>query len=340
MQAAAAVAKAATTAALPAGVEFMPAIVNVAAAAPAAAETAAATAAIPAATETMGGVAKALETGVKIESAAPDALSAATDIDAALKTGTAAPEAAMENLVASHAVKVENVGQAVNTKEIATPETSAINAEWAEQKYTEIFQTVKPQMEAWDKSHFPGPGDDIPEWTNQRAAVEKQYTVDEAVSRDLEDWKFKHPEPDKVKDETGHADWVKQLATQQEQSRQTNADSYERFLAQQEEKNRGMSKQEFMRKYARLLQLRAITDQYAMNLQRLRVSGYKTPEYKAGLTQAEAQLESQRAEIGLLEGELQFDAIKSGSLWKQYIIPAAVGIAMVAGPMAASANET
>ncbi len=94
-----------------------------------------------------------------------------------------------------------------------------------------------------------------------------------------------------------------------------------------------------MRKYARLLQLRAITDKYAMNLQKLRVSAHKTPEYKAGLTQAEDQLESQRAEIDLLEGELQFDAIKSGSLWKQYIIPAAVGVAMVAGPMGAAANE-
>lgn len=235
--------------------------------------------------------------------------------------GAAAPEKAMAELVATPDLGAKDTGQVGTAKEVVSS----------------ILHSVQPQMTEWDKSHLPG--DDIEGWIEQRAAAEKQFTVDEAVNRDLEEWKFHNPEPDKVNDKVAHENWEKQLAAQQGQSRQANESSYEQFLAQQEEKNRGMSKQEFMRKYARLLQLRAITDKYAMNLQGLRVSAYKTPEYKAGLAQAEAQLESQRAEIALLEGELQFDAIKSGSIWKQFIIPAAVGIAMVAGPMGAAANE-
>lgn len=314
----AAVTKVATTAA-PAMVEGAAATAS---AIPAAMKGAEALQAAVATSEIVQGGAEAAEVGIKAAEATPEAAQAAIRIDSALAQGAAVPEVTMRDLVASPATGAE---------------TAAEDTTLAVQRQEEIQQAVQPQMAQWDKSN--PPGKDIQGWIERRVAAEKQYTVNEGVSRDLAKWKEQNPPPDKDKNPDDYAKWEKRLAERGTESHRSNEASYDQLQREQEEKRQGMNREEFMRRYAELLQLRTVADQLAMRLQTLRASSHQTTMRKEVLSRAEAQLEIMRTDIATREAELQLDAISSRSIWKQFIIPAVIGVSMVAGPMAASANE-
>lgn len=333
MQAAAVVAEAAATTATVAGAEGLPVAINFATtAAPQVMELT--SQAATAATEAAAPLAKAGEVGATIvEKVEPAAIHAAETLDLAAEEGAAAPVKALQEFAAAPVADAKNAGQVAEVKGVVSSETSTIAAEWADQKHTEIFQAVQPQMAEWDKLH--PVGNNIPEWIDQRAAAEKQFTVNEAVNRDLEEWKFHNPEPDGLNDKVSHEKWEKLLATQASGSRQANETSYDQFLEAQVEKNREMPIEEFKRKYAQLRQMRAAADKCALGLQTLRA----TAGNSAQLATAENELRKQRAEIQILESTLQFDAAKSGSLLKQFIIPAAEVITLAAVSAESTANE-
>jgi hypothetical protein len=118
-----------------------------------------------------------------------------------------------------------------------------------------------------------------------------------------------------------------------------NEASYDQLLREQETKRRGMSREEFMRRYAQLQQLRARADQIKINIQNLRASPYYNETLKAALGHSEATLNALQAEITNISVELQLDAVVSGDNWKNFILPAFGSLTMVAGQMEASANE-
>ncbi len=201
----------------------------------------------------------------------------------------------------------------------------------------EIDKAVHPQMTEWDKSNPPPDQEKEPakykEWMQQRAAAEKQYTVTEGVKHDMAEWDKQNPPPDKEKNPEAYQQWEKRRAEKESQSRQTREQRYDQMRNEREEQQRGMSKEEFMRKAARLQELQTLATSYAMNIQELSISRYQTETSKAQLVRLRQILNQTQTEIATLQAELQLDAaIDTKQGWKKMLLPMIIMGALILAP--------
>lgn len=292
------------------------------------------TTAFPKAVEASQTVIAATEVGAKVVEVAPDAMQAAGKLDSVVDAGgTAAKEAAMGDLVNSSIADVKDAGQVAEARGSSAAEISTEATEMVAQRQKEIQQVVQSQMNDWDKSN--PPGDDIQGWIERRAAAEKQFTVNEGVNRDLAEWQKENPQRENETPEM----YAKRLAEQKKESQHKQEELYDQMLQQQQEKRQGMSKAEFMRRYAQLQQLRIRADQVKMNMQNLRASPYYNETLKAALGHSEATLNALQAEITNISADLQLDAVITNDPWKSFILPALAGASLVMVPAVNAANE-
>lgn len=272
--------------------------------------------------EALNPISNAAEAVSGAEKAAPEAIQAAEGIEKTLAKGEAAPETAMENLLGAPESGIP-------------PETSIMDTVSTEQRFSEVQQSVKPQIAAWEKAN--PPGTDIQGWIDQRLAAQRELTVNEITDRDISKWK-NSPAGQQSQSETPEA-YEKRLAEQKNKLRQENENQYDSMLRAQEEKRQGMSKEEFMRRYGELIRLRAAADQLAIRLNKIKTSPHLTPTRQDVINRAQAQLDDMRADIATRQAELQLDAINSRSIWKDLVIPVAVDSMMVASAIAPMTDE-
>lgn len=318
--------------------------------------------------------AEALTGATEIAEVAPEAKIAAERLEKGLETAVkegAGPEKAMQEFMATTPTEAGDGGDVAteikdikSSGEAASKDTAGTPAEGTQQQGTgvkaetpvtpqaekitalaqrEIDKAVQPQMTEWEKSN--PPPDQMKEpakykaWMEQRAATEKQYTVNEGVNHDMAQWEKQNPPPDKEKNPEAYAQWEKRRAEKEGQSRQSREQLYDQQRNERAEQQRGMSKEEFMRKAARLQELQTLAVDIATNIQTLSTSSHQTETLKAQLVRSREILNQVNAEITNLRAELQLDAAISKEGWKRVLLPMILMGVLMLAPMMSSAEQ-
>ena len=251
-----------------------------------------------------------------------------------LEQGIGDPERAMLEFVGR-----ENIEMQTPTTETLLPGESPVEITPLS---TEIQQSSAEHMQAWDKNNVPPDPRTEPDkyidWMKNRRVEDKSFIVNEQLANNMKLWESEHTPPADTQS-SDYKEWLAERNKYEAQRKDLFENQFDLRESQQAKEKGGMSEVEFMEKYNQLMLLRSQRDGLAQNLIALRASSNQNDVTRDSILKAEDTLRLLDTNIGTLQSVLLVDQIQSKSLMKSLVIPVAIGLSAVSGPVEQVASE-